>query len=321
MTTNTSNATNLHVILGTGPVGMAIMDELHARGLRIRMVNRSGKTYEALPDGVELLSGDASNKDFARNAAEGATHVYNALNPPYSKWVEAFPGLQAASIAAAEATNARLIVMDNLYMYGDTGGQPMSEQTPMQPNSKKGRLRASMARDLMQAHEAGRVQVVVGRAADFIGPRVMQSTLGGERVLENIVVGKPASVIGNLDHPHSYTYMPDIGRALVELAHTDDAYGQVWHLPTPPAITPREYLQRLYAEAGHPMRVQVAPKLVLRLIGIFNPDVGEVVEMLYQFDAPFIVDDSKFTARFGWGATDIDSIVTQTVNWFRRVPE
>lgn len=308
---------NYHVIFGTGPVGMATMEALCARGeSNIRMVNRSGKTSEPLPTGVELVNGDASNHDFAIQAAAGATHIYNTLNPPYSKWVELFPPLQAAVIAAAEATSAKLIVMDNLYMYGEPNGKAMTEDMPYNAHTKKGKLRAQMSRDLLAAHQAGRVQAVVGRASDFIGPRVRLSAMG-EMVLQPVVTGKAAQALGNIDVPHSYTYMPDIGRALVDLALADNTAGQVWHLPTPPALTTRQLLEKLYAEAGHPLKVQVPPKFAVRLLGLFNANVNEMVEMLYEFEAPFVVDDSKFTERFGWHATDWETIVRETVAWYR----
>jgi len=311
---------NLHVIFGTGPVGMAVMDELVRQGATVRMVNRSGKTGEPLPPGVELVNGDVAEQTFAVKAAEGAAVIYNALNPPYHKWPEFFPPLQAGAVAAATANHAKLVVMDNLYMYGDPHGQPMSEAMPDNAHTKKGKLRAQMARDLMAAHEAGRVQVVVGRASDFIGPRVDASAMGGDLVIKRAIQGKAAQVVGDVDTPHSYTYMPDIGRALVTLAQHEDAFGQVWHLPTPPAVSTRRMLELIYAAAGHPLKMQVAPKWLLRILGLFNPDAGEMVEMVYEFEQPFIIDDSKFVNRFGWGATELETVVHETVAWFKRQP-
>lgn len=308
---------NYHVIFGTGPVGMSVMDELNNKGVQIRMVNRSGKTTEPLPEGVELVSGDAANQDFAITAGADATVIYNTLNPAYSKWVELFPALQAGTIAAAEANNAKLVVMDNLYMYGDPNGQPMTEETAPNAHTQKGKLRAQMAQDLMAAHNAGRVQVAVGRASDFIGPRVSLSAMGGDQVIRRAVEGKAAQVVGDVDMRHSYTYMPDVGRALVTLAEHDDAFGQVWHIPTPEAISTRQMLELIYAEAGQPLKIQVAPKWLLRLLGLFNPDAGEMVEMVYEFDRLFIIDDSKFVNRFGWEATNLEQVIGETVRWFK----
>ena len=307
----------LHVIFGTGPVGMAIMDELVALDLPVRMVNRSGKTAEVLPTRVELISGNVADTSFAIKAAKGAAVLYNAVNPAYSKWPELFPPLQAGAIAAAEANGAKLVVMDNLYMYGDPNGLPMNEQHPHRAHTKKGKLRAQMAADLMAAHNAGRVRVVVGRASDFIGPRVSASAMGGDLVIKAAIKGKAAQVVGDLDTPHSYTYMPDIGRALVTLATHDDAFGEVWHLPTPKAVSTRRMLELIYAAAGHPLKIQAAPKWLLRIIGLFNPDAGEMVEMVYEFEKPFIIDDRKFVGRFEWHATPLATVIRETVAWFK----
>jgi nucleoside-diphosphate-sugar epimerase len=315
METNTSP--QLHVIFGTGPVGLACMDELRARGYAVRLVNRSGETAGPLPEGVDLVRGDASDPNFAIQAAEGAAVIYNALNPPYSKWVELFPAMQDAVLAAAEANNAKLVVMDNLYMYGETDGAPMTEETPTNAQTKKGKLRAQMARELMAAHDGGRAQIVIGRASDFIGPRVMQSAMGGDLVIGPAVSGKKAQVVGNVDMPHSYTYMPDIGRALVTLAEHDDAYGQIWHIPTPAAVSTRQMLELIYEHAGFPLKMQVAPKWMLQIVGLFNPSAGEMVEMLYEFEQPFVIDDSKFVDRFGWEATELATVIHETVAWFQ----
>ena len=307
----------LHVIFGTGAVGLAVLDELKAKDHRVRMVNRSGTTSEPLPVGVELVVGDASDPGFALQATEGASVVYQALNPPYSKWAEMFPPLQDSVTAAAQAHNAKLVVMDNLYMYGDPNGQVIREDMPHAAHTKKGKVRAQMAETVMQAHHAGKVQVAVGRASDFFGERVRQAALGGNFVVEKALQGKPAQVLGNIDVPHSHTYIRDVGKALVTLAEHDDAFGQVWHIPSLPAITTREALQMIYAAAEHPVKVQPTPKWLLRLFGLMNPDAGEMVEMLYAFEKPFVLDDMKFVERFGWQATDWETAVMNTVTWFK----
>ena len=114
----------LHVVYGTGPVGMAVMDALVRRGRRVRMVNRSGRSD--VPEGVEVVGGDATDGAFAREASEGASVVYFALNPPYTQWTELFPPLQAGVIEGAAAAGAKLIAVENLYMYGLTGGRPLT---------------------------------------------------------------------------------------------------------------------------------------------------------------------------------------------------
>jgi nucleoside-diphosphate-sugar epimerase len=161
----------LHVVFGTGPMGMSVMDELIRRGRRVRMVNRSGRAR--VPDGVEVVGGDATDEAFATETSAGAAVVYFALNPPYNKWPELFPRLQAGVLEGAASAGAKLVAMENLYMYGPTGGRPITEDLPHAPNTRKGRVRAMMTEELMEAHISGKVRVAIGRASDSFGPRVL----------------------------------------------------------------------------------------------------------------------------------------------------
>jgi nucleoside-diphosphate-sugar epimerase len=152
-----SDSGELHVVFGTGPVGLAVMDELIKRGKRVRMVNRSGRA--SVPADVEVVGGDAADPTFAREASGGASVVYFALNPPYTKWAELFPPLQSGVIEGAASAGAKLIAVENLYMYGPTGGRPLTEDLPHAPNTRKGAVRARMSEELMEAHASGRVRV------------------------------------------------------------------------------------------------------------------------------------------------------------------
>jgi nucleoside-diphosphate-sugar epimerase len=305
----------LHVVFGTGPMGMSVMDELVQRGpRRIRMVNRSGRA--AVPDSVEVLGGDATDEAFAREASEGASVVYFALNPPYNKWPELFPRLQAGVLEGAASAGAKLIVMENLYMFGSTGGRPITEDLPHAPSTRKGRVRAMMSKELMKAHKSGRVRVAIGRASDFFGPRVLASA-AGEQVFGRAVEGKSAQVAGDPDQPHTYTYVPDIGKGLVILGEREEALGQAWHLPSPETVTTRQFVEMIFEEVGKPARLQAAPKIVLRALGLFNPPLRETIEMLYEFEEPFVVDDSRFEREFGEQATPLREAIQRTVRWYR----
>jgi nucleoside-diphosphate-sugar epimerase len=305
----------LHVIFGTGPVGMAVMDALIQRGRRrVRMVNRSGRAR--VPEGVEVVRGDATDEAFAREASEGASVVYFALNPPYDKWPELFPPLQAGVIEGAASAGAKLVAMENLYMYGPTGGRPLTEDLPYAPNTRKGSVRAIMSEELMEAHTSGRVRVAIGRASDSFGPRVLVSA-AGEQVFGRAVDGKSAQLAGDPDQPHTYTYAPDVGRGLVILGEREEALGQAWHLPSPETLTTREFVEMIFEEVGKPARVQAAPKILLRAIGLFNPAIRETIEMLYEFEEPFVVDHSKFEEAFGEQATPLRESIRGTVRWYR----
>jgi nucleoside-diphosphate-sugar epimerase len=313
--TDNGELRELHVVFGTGAVGMSVMDELIRRGpRRVRMVNRSGRAR--VPHGVEVVGGDATDEAFAREASEGASVVYFALNPPYSKWPELFPRLQAGVLEGAASAGAKLIAMENLYMYGPTDGRPITEDIPYAPNTRKGRVRAMMSKELMEAHRSGRVRVAIGRASDFFGPRVITSA-AGEQVFGRAVEGKSAQVAGDPDQPHTYTYVPDIGRGLVVLGEREEALGRAWHLPSPETLTTRQFVEMIFEEVGKPARVQAAPKIVLRALGLFNPAIRETIEMLYEFEEPFVVDHSRFEREFGEQATPLREAIQRTVRWYR----
>jgi nucleoside-diphosphate-sugar epimerase len=304
----------LHVVFGTGPVGLAIMDELVSKGKRVRIVNRSGRADVA--EGVEVVGADAADTTFTREASAGASVVYFALNPSYDKWPELFPGLQAGVLEGAASAGAKLIAVENLYMYGSTGGRPLTEDLPYAANTRKGKVRARMSRELMEANASGKVRVAIGRASDFFGPRVLASA-AGEQVFGRAVAGKSAQVAGDPDQPHTYTYAPDIGRGLVILGEREEALGRAWHLPSPETVTTRRFVETIFEEVGKPARVQAAPKILLRAMGLFNPPLRETIEMLYEFEEPFVVDHSAFERAFGIRATPLREAIKETVRWYR----
>ena len=305
----------LHVVFGTGPVGMSVMEALMQTGRqRVRMVNRSGRG--SVPEVVEVVGGDATDGAFAREVSEGASVVYFALNPPYDKWPGLFPGLQAGVLEGAASAGAKLVAMENLYMYGPTDGHPLTEDLPYAPNTRKGAVRAKMSEELMEAHSSGRVRIAIGRASDYFGTRVLVSA-AGEQVFGRAVQGKSAQLAGDPDQPHTYSYVPDIGKGLVILGEREEALGRAWHLPSPETVTTRQFVEMIFEEVGKPARMQAAPKILLRAMGLFNPGLREIVEMLYEFEEPFVVDDSRFEREFGKQATALREAIQRTVRWYR----
>ena len=306
-----------HVIFGTGAIGLALLEALRRRGETARLVNRSG--HARVPDDIEVIAGDARDPGFTTAAAEGAQVVYQTLNPPYAEWTEQFPLLQAAVLAAAEAGGARLVSMENVYMYGRPNGRPLTEDLPDDAHTKKGQLRGRMARDLLAAHETGRVQVAIGRASDYFGPRGGAQSNLGDRLFPAALAGRTAGVLGDPDQPHTYTYIPDIGEGLAVLGEHPDAPGQVWHLPNDPDThTTRQLVDVVYRQAGQPHgRVRAMPPLLLRALGVVNPGVRELVEMQYLFAEPFIVDSSKIANKLGVEATPVEQALTATLREYR----
>jgi nucleoside-diphosphate-sugar epimerase len=311
------SATPRHVIFGTGAIGLATVAALRRRGEMVRVINRSGSA--PVPGDIEVLGGDASDPAFAAAVAQGAEVVYQTLNPPYHQWVELFPALQASVLAAAQATGARLVSMENVYMYGRPNGQPLTETHPYAAHTKKGKLRAGMARELLAAHQAGRVQVAIGRASDYFGPRGGAQSILGDRVIPAALAGKTASVIGDPDQPHTYSYIPDIGEGLAVLGEHPDAPGEVWHLPNDPHTrTTRQLVDTIYRLAGQPKtRLRSTPTLLLRAVGVVNPTVRELLELQYEFQEPFIVDSTKIATKLDVHATPLDQALADTLNSYQ----
>jgi nucleoside-diphosphate-sugar epimerase len=308
-----------HVIFGTGPMGTNIALELAARGKheQIRMINRSGKAPVELPATIEVIAGNAYDPGFARAAAVGAEVVYQCAQPAYHEWEEKFPRLQAAIVEGAASNQAKLIVVENTYMYGRPSHGSLTEDLPYRPHTRKGKVRAAMSQSLLDAHRSGKVRVAMGRGSNFFGP---YDPLYGDMIFKPALAGKGVSGFGSLDVPHTWTYVPDFARALVTLGEREDALGEAWHVPNSLAVTQRQLLTMVFEAAGQQPKIGLVNKLMMRLAGLFNKSAYEMVEMMYEFEEPFIVDSSKIERAFGLHATSLRDAVNETVAWFRRHP-
>lgn len=305
-----------HVVFGSGAIGLALVEELTAQGVPVQVVNRSGRAN--VPVEVTVTAGDASDEAFARRAADGAAVVYQCLNPAYDRWSDLFPSMQRAVVGAAQAAGARYVSFENVYMYGDTGGAPITERSPLRAETRKGRVRLAMADELRRLHESGDLHVATARASDYFGPRGTSQSALGDLVIGAALAGKSARVMGNPDLPHSYTYTQDAARTLATLGMRDDAFGEVFHVPNAPAITTRQAIGMIAEAVGTAVKVSVAPRLLLRALGLFNPTIRELDEMRYEFVQPFIVDSSKAESRLGITPTPMRDALAETVAWFRR---
>ena len=198
------------------------MQALVKRGKFVHMVNRSGKpsasTGAVLPANVEICAGDAYNPQEVARLTEGAAVVYQGAQPEYHEWQEKFPPLQAAILEGTATSGAKLVVIENLYAYGDPAGKPLTETTPYAPITRKGRVRLEMHEALMAAHRSGKVRVALARASDYYGPGYM---LTGEQIVLPAIAGKKAQGVGSLDVPHTFTYTRDVGEALAILGERD----------------------------------------------------------------------------------------------------
>jgi nucleoside-diphosphate-sugar epimerase len=192
----------------------------------------------------------------------------------------------------------------------------MTECRPLAASTVKGRTRAAMTEELVTAAQAGSVRIAIGRASDFFGAGVTESTLGA-RVFANALAGKRADFIGNPDLPHTYSYVPDIAAGLATLGTDDRAAGGVWHLPGPETASTRQVLALIAAEVGHPVAVRSVPKPLMRALGLFNPMMRGLAEMAYEFEEPFVLDTSKYRSTFGAAGTPLAVAVAATVAWYR----
>ena len=309
-----------HVVLGTGAIGRAVAEELIRRGESVRMVNRSGKMQEA-PAGVEVIAADLYEPTNVREVTRGANVVYQSSQPPYDQWTRKFPLLQNSVLDGLRGSNAKLVLIENVYMYGDTQGRPMTEDTPYNAHTRKGRTRGEISRAAFEAHKEGRVRVTAARGGNFFGPWGTDSTMGA-RAFYPLLRGKPAQLIGRTDEPHTHTYVKDFGRALVILGEREEADGQAWHVPNDqPRMTQGELVRMFAEEAGVEPKISSMGKLMMSIGGLFIPEAKETVEMMYEFDKPFVIASSKFEKMFGMRATPIREAVKETVVWYKSRPE
>ena len=314
MTTN-------HVVLGTGAIGRAVMNELVRRGESVRMVNRSGKMDE-VSDGVEVVAADLYDQSRVREVTRGARVVYQASQPEYTQWPEKFPSLQKSIIDGLTGNDVKLVLVENLYMYGDTQGKPMTEDMPHNAHTKKGKTRSELSKAAFEAHRAGKLKVTAARGSDFFGPWGLPTAAMGERTFYPMLHGKAAGLVGNIDVPHTHTYVPDFGKALVVLGERPEADGQAWHVPNDnPHVTQREMLKMISAEMGIPPKMGAMGKTMMRIGGLFIPEAKETVEMMYEFEQPFIVDSSKFEKTFDVKATPMKTAIKEAVAWYKSHPE
>lgn len=305
--------TDLHVVFGAGQVGHALVAHLAQMGRRVRSVSLHRPPFA---DGVDWRSADATDVEAATDAATGASVIYQCLNASYTAWPTLFPPLQRGVLTAAESSGALLVSLENVYGYGPTSGRAMTEDLPLLATTVKGRTRAAMTQKLLATADAGRVQIAIGRASDFFGPGVTESTLGTQ-VFAKALAGRRVDFIGDPDLAHTYSYVPDIAAGLATLGTDERAIGQVWHLPGPPTETTRALLDLVASEVGHPVGVRSVPKVLMKAMGLFSPMMRGLAEMSYEFDAPFVLDTFKFESTFGTSGTPMSTAVAETVAWYR----
>jgi nucleoside-diphosphate-sugar epimerase len=306
-----------HIIMGAGgAIGNVLFEELIARNESIKLVARQSHEKQ----GVETQKADLTNLDDVTNAIEESSIVYLVAGLQYklSVWQEQWPKIMQNVISACKTKNAKLIFFDNVYMYGKVSG-PMTEDTPYNPCSKKGEIRARIASQLLSETKAGNMKGIIARAADFYGPYTEKSSVPFFLVIQKLAQGKKARSLVNAKAIHSFTYTGDCGKALYTLAAADDAINQVWHLPTAkPPLTGEEFIKITAENLGKNTEYSVLSKMMIRMAGIFDSTIKESFEMLYQNEFDYIFDSSKFEKRFNIAPNTYKIGIQKTIEHFKQ---
>jgi nucleoside-diphosphate-sugar epimerase len=299
-----------HLVVGAGPVGTAVTTLLAAAGHDVTVVTRSGRDTGVA--GVRHVAADASDVDALSAVADGADVLYNCANPSdYTRWDTVWPPLAAALLTTVERTGAVYAITGNLYPYGPVDG-PLTEDLPDVATDHKGRLRARMWADALAAHDAGRVRAVEARGSDYVGPGVGPNG-HISRVLPTALRGRAVWMIGRTDLPHTFTDVRDVARTLVAAAADPGAHGRTWHVPSNPPVSQADAVRDALAAVGHPpVPVRSLRGPALRAVALVVPLLRELQQLSYQWEAPYVLDDSAARARFGIEPTDWEDVCRAT---------
>jgi len=306
----------MQTILGAGgAIGVELAKALPEYTDEIRLVSRKP---EKINPSDELMSADLTDREACIEAVKGSDVVYLTVGLPYSYkvWKELWPRVMRNTIDACKNAGAKLVFFDNIYMYDPSDLNPITEDLPIAPQTKKGKVRAEIAEMLMNEVEGGELQALVARAADFYGPSIDKTSMMTEMVFKPLGAEKPraAAWMCDVNKKHSFTYTPDAGKATALLGNTESAYGQVWHLPTatnPP--TGKEWIEMVAAEMGVKPKFRSTGKFMVKLVGLFIPVLGEVHEMLYQYDRDYVFNSDKFNSKFDFKITPYEQGIREII--------
>jgi len=312
----------IHTILGSGGgIGMPLARELKKYTQEIRLVSRNPKKVN---DTDELFPVDVNDLSQIDKAIEGSEVVYVTIGFQYSTkvWQQVWPPFMQEVINACKKHGAKLVFFDNVYMYAKSAIPHMTEDAPLLPPGRKGEIRKQLHDMIMHEVENNSLPALIARAADFYGPDNKNSALT-IMVAENLMKGKKAQAMGNVNKIHTYTYTPDAAKATAMLGNTPDAFKQVWHVPTTKEkLTTLDWIGLVAKELDKKPNVQSVPTWMLHILGVFVPIMREFPEMLYQYEQDYIFDSSKFEKRFGIAATSpedgvrilVENLKTQSSN-------
>ena len=299
----------IHVIVGAGPLGRSVARHLVNSGDQVRLVSRRGTKIR----GTEATTADATRPDQLAGAVADAEVLYNCANVPYHRWTQDLPPLWNTILETAKIRQIPLVIGTNLYAYGKPKG-PLHADQPLSANTRKGKVRAELELQAIKAHESGDLPVAIVRASDFFGPEAEDSVVGG-RFFRSILGGKPAVFYGSLITCHHYTYLPDFGRTIATVGNSA-AFGATWHVPSAQAVTAYDLADIIEGILSRSVKTSLMGMGMLRIGGLFIPAAREIIEMLYEFNAPFLVDSKPTEEILGLTATPLETALKETIGWF-----
>ncbi|CAM4088856.1 NAD-dependent epimerase/dehydratase family protein [Gillisia limnaea] len=304
----------MQTIIGSGgAIGIELAKALKKYTSNIRLVSRNPKKVNSED---QLFPADITKRDQLEKAVKGSDIIYVTVGFTYSykAWREKWPNFVRDLISICKKENCKLVFFDNIYMYDKDYLSGMTEDNPINPSSKKGKVRAEIAQMIMDESHTGKLKALIARSADFYGPSIENTSVLTETVFKPLSKGKKANWLVSNKYKHSFTYTADAGKATAILGNTDAAYGQIWHLPTASdPLTGKQWIEKIAHTLNVKPKYQVAPKFLVRILGLFMPIMKETVEMLYQYDRDYVFDSSKFEKEFNFEPTSykqgIDIIV------------
>jgi nucleoside-diphosphate-sugar epimerase len=304
---------SIHTILGAGGViAEGLARELIRHQVPIRLVSR----HPSFHPGAQTVTADVTHAGETLEAIKGSDVVYCCIGLKYdfSVWRQAWPLIMNNLIDACRQTKAKLIFFDNVYMYGKVDG-PMTEETPYDPCSRKGDLRARIATQLMSEVRKGNITASIARAADFYGPGANKTSVFNLLVFQRLLKDQKAQWMVNLHARHSFTYTEDAAKALYLLGTDENSWNQAWHLPTATTpLTGAEYIAAAAAALGKAPDSMVLPKWMIRLGGLFDRTTAELHEMLYQYEYDYLFDSSKFEKAYNFHPVSYAEGIKATAN-------
>jgi nucleoside-diphosphate-sugar epimerase len=305
------------ILGGGGVISNAISAELVKENEPVRVVSRSHATGAAAL-GQQMVTADVSDLGQTAAAVSGSRLVFLLVGLKYdiTVWRTTWPTIMRNTIEACKRAGARLVFFDNVYMYGAVDGA-MTEDTPFNPSSEKGAVRAQIATMLLEEIKAGNLSALIARSADFYGPGAATG-IPNVLVFDNLARGRTAYWLVNDSVPHSFTYTPDAARSLIALAKSERAWNETWHLPTAaPPPTAREFIDLVAKDLGVRSRRLMLTRPIVKVGGWFDSNIRELYEMLYQYDRPYVFDSTKIARALDLHPTSYADGIRATANSYR----